>query len=425
MKIMKASQYLTALVVGICIATPLMAQSCGPLQNDGFEIGCCTIPTPTLPAPPAITMLSNWGVISGCNVTSNQICTVVLGAPSYFECDYAIIPITVLGLSTMPPSSGILLAKYARTWMEPDGSGALVNVWRFMLNTDLVMTPTAGCPAGACLPPSTGAPWFKPAHFVGHVDYTCQVNTAGVTTWNAAFSLSHLPGCFQHAFFSTCPIPALAASNRSYHLVGPAPFNFAPVPAAQGPLIGDSQRSSTLFFVPFFYFCHGETDAVTGGSVSTVTNNCFCSTSSSPLWAHQNFTASYNCGGFPTNLQSIPVGGTPLAPTGFATLRLGAWVGGGNFPGTRELVVHVGVLSTNFTCSPVLFPLSIVTGVSTSFGPGGTLFSIPGTPPITATVFMDLQNMLPLSLITASSSIGTPGLGSLFASDHIISVNLP
>ena len=415
---------LPVLALALATALPLSAQSfCSPPVDDGFQVGCCVIPTVTLPNFPALTMTAEWGVLNNCVTSFQTQCTVAIGAPSFFECDYAIIPITITGLSTAPAVTTFVLAKYVRTWQEIANTGAAVNVWRFLINGDIPFVSTAGCPAGPCLPTAVGAPWLKPAHMVGHIDYTCD-GIIPNPTWSAAISLSHLPGCFQHAFFSTCPIPALAAVNRSYHLVGPAPFVFAPIPEPQGVLRGDSLRASTLFVSPFFYFCHGETDFMTGGVLATAGANCFCAPMVNGRWRHQNLTAQALCSGFATTFQSVPVGGTPLAPTGFAALTLGNWTAGPNFPGNRSLVVYLGVVQNNFTCSPVLSPVQIVTGVGTTSSQPGQLFSIPGTPPVIVSTFIDLQNMLPLSLWTGGG-IGTPRLGSLFAPHPVAGLDLP
>jgi hypothetical protein len=259
---------------------------------------------------------------------------------------------------------------------------------------------------------------------VGHVDYTCG-NSANPTL--AAFSLTHLPGVIQHGPFSTNFIPALSTGTTSYHLVGPAPFTFAPVFEPQGILNGESARSSTMFVNPFFYQCHGETDTFLGGSLLTNVTTCLGASSGSPLWHHQNLQAAFTCASFPVTFQSIPVPGTPINITGFLGMSLGSYGSGLTFPHNREVVVYFGLLyNANFTCSPVLSPLQIVTGVGTTTAiPGRPLSGTAGTPNPPASTFIDLQNYLPISLWPTSGGIPSPGYGSLFLPDLVLSVNLP
>jgi hypothetical protein len=109
-------------------------------------------------------------------------------------------------------------------------------------------------------------------------------------------------------------------------------------------------------------------------------------------------------------------------------MSLGSYGSGLSFPHNRDLMVYFGLLyNANFTCSPVLSPLQIVTGVGTTTAIPGSPFggAIPGTPPAPASTFIDLQNYLPISLWPASGGIASPGYGSLFLPDLVLSLNLP
>lgn len=419
---MTARTILSAAALALVLPAALLAQPWCPLPplDDGFELGCCQTPSPNLPNPPQMTLSASYGVYNACTLGYTATAQVILEAPNWFFCDYAAIPIQVW-LPNLMPSGTVLLGKYVRTWTEPGSLGLPQQVWRILVNGDFPIFPSTVCQPPACIPPCTGAPYNQRAHFVGHIDYACDpFNPNG---FSVALSLSHLPGCLQHAAFSTNSIPALANSPYSYHLVGPAPFTFTPVPAPQGPLLGDSARTSTLFFSPLTYLCHGEAAMQPGGSLTTTTTNCLC-TSAGSGWQHQNLTGATCCFG-PSAFQSLPIPGTPLAPTGFAAFGIGQWNAAGSFPGTRELVLYVGVVQDNLTCSPVLNPFHVVTGVGTTTPFASQTFPQVPTPGCPAMVsfsrsFIDLQNMLPLSWFPNTF----PGIGSLFVSDYVLSLNI-
>jgi hypothetical protein len=396
-----------------------------PPMDDNFNMGCCLPPLPNLPAPGPVTMTANYGVITGCAATYTATCQITFGAPLWLLCDAAYIPVTVSGLPNVANFATFVFAKYVRTWEETESSGLPVNVYRLLINGDFFFSGNTACLPGTCTPPVCAAPYGLPAHMVGHIDYTCDTtNSAGMI---AAFSLTHLPGVIQHGPFSTNSIPALSTGTTSYHLVGPAPFSFAPTPVPQGALTGDSARHSTLFVQPFNYFCHNETDVFLGGSLITANVNCLGTASGTPRYHHQFFTANYQCN-LPVSFQSIPIPGTPIAATGMLGLNLGQYNSGGVFPGQRSLVVNFGVVwNQNFSCSPVLFPIQVLTGVTTtSTIPGRPFGGIPGTPPPPpATTFADFQNCLPLSLWPSGGGLPVPGYGGLSLPDLVMSVNLP
>jgi hypothetical protein len=259
---------------------------------------------------------------------------------------------------------------------------------------------------------------------VGHIDLLCDPSSP--QGYQAAISLTHLPGCIQHAPFSSCPIPALATSTSTYHLVGPSPFIFTPVAEPQGPLDGDSVRTSTMFFPLLFYLCHGEAPIQPGGVLATAGADCFCVPQINGPWKSQFLAAQSCCYGLGVAVQSLPVPGTPFALGGIRAFTLGQRNVTSGFADIRSLVVYVGLVQNNMTCNPVLQPLAAVTGVSTT----QSFFSVtmpsiptPGCSVSTAAdrSFIDLQNMLPLAYFGSSTGIPTPGFGSLFVSDLVLS----
>ena len=63
---------------------------------------------------------------------------------------------------------------------------------------------------------------------------------------------------------------------RFYHIVGPAPFVFAPIMETMGPLVGDAVRTSRVNWTPFQYPCRGEAD-IAGGQSMAQFADCLCS----------------------------------------------------------------------------------------------------------------------------------------------------
>jgi hypothetical protein len=416
---------LRALALGAILAVAAAGQGC-PFGDDGFSTGCCQPVQPNLPQFPPSQMAASWGCINSCAPTQLQA-GVTLSAPQMFFCDYAVITVTAT-LSSGHTIAGPLLAKYARTWSEAGPTGLPHQMWRFLLNGDLAIIGPAVAGAICPVPPCGLAPIGLPVHFEGHIDYACSPNTAG--GWAAAFSLSHWIGCISHAPWSTVPIGGAAAHpSTSYHLVGPAPFAFAPVPEPQGPLIGDALRESRLNWTPFNYSCMGEAE-IPQGNLVTVNTDCIC-TPALPLvgpYKHQNLNGFACCNGVVQPFSSIPLPGTPL-PTGFLARTLGTWGAATAFPGPRALTIYMGVLQYSGICptpGPNI-PFQVVAGVGTS-GIPGQIFppmvpSCPVVPVPVSMAFIDLQNILILP--PAAGPVPGPGYGSLFASTKVWNLNVP
>jgi hypothetical protein len=288
-----------------------------------------------------------------------------------------------------PALGGVLIAKYARTWLEPAGSLLQKQVWRFLVNGNLTYT-TAGtsipCPTPAC----SGA-GVRP-HFVGHVDYICR-SAAGLDEWRIAVSLHHLPGVVSHAAWCADSLTGPDAhDDRSYHIVAPGSFTFATVPEIQGSLVAESVRESHLELSPFTYQVFGEAH-VQQAQLTTNLQACIGGggTTATP-YVSQTLVGAAGCNGVGSTFNSVNVGGTPFA-NGMIALRLGRWDWPGGWPGPTNLMVYLGVLQYQANCVPTAPPFQIVTGVGTAGVVAKNLFPGPsGIVPPPARGFIDLQN---------------------------------
>ena len=386
----------------------------GWFGDDGMaSVPCCQpVSTVNIPQFPPFQIKGQYCCLRNCALEASFPVQVIT---THFPvtCDYAIISITVFPSSTTAPGfSGFLLAKYARTWLEPTPTGAPPDqVWRFLVNGPL--SPTAGatpCP----VPPHSTTP-----HFTGHIDYACQVNAAGVLEFRMAMNLNHLAGCISHNAFSAAPLAGAAAHlDRSYHLFAPGTFVCQNVPEPTGAIGGEALRST---WIPGFT-CLGEARVI-GGGLATANTNCLClpGTTGPIPWVHQNFKGSIACAGITVPWFSLPIGGPlPPLPTGFATLPLGSWTGPPTvFPGTRDLAIHFGLLKYGDTCNPNILPYHVVSGVSTSGVPVVNFTPTPPLPPFK--VAMDLESSILYNGIFGPWSLGW---GTLNMSRVVWNLNL-
>jgi len=395
------------------------------LGDDGFNLGCCLTPQPNLPQFPPISIGGRFGCLLDCALEADFNVAVSVTAPQMVLCDQAIASVSASSL-TGPNFFGFIIMKYSRTWTEPDPMiGIPRQVWRFLINGDMQWFPSTAASTPCPNPPETIN--GTPVHMVGHIDYICTVDPTGLPIWQNFLSLSHLDGCISHAPWSA--VPGGMHPERSYHLVAPACFSWAPPPAPSGSIQAEAVRGS-LFgpTSPVFYQCFTEL-TVPQGTLTTQFQNCLCSTSSAspPRWAHQNLAGIAMCGGLVASpFDSLLLPGS-IIPTGFATLRLGSWTcSTSSAVPPRELFIHFGVVQYQEPCSPIGIPFHIVTGVTTR-GNLGTLFmpaagtgtgiSVPPGPYLT---FIDLQNV---NLLNPNFTTQI-GWGRLFLATEVWNLNI-
>ena len=397
------------------------------IGDDGFDVGCCNAPQPNLPVFPSVTSSARWGCLLNCQFENDFMASLTLGAPQFVTCDQALISIGVTPLAAVGPSfSGFLVAKYARTWTRPSSSplgGPGAQVWRFLLNGDVVFQPNptgaVGCPVPSCAGATTAN---VPVHLWGSIDYICTPPTPiSPGGWEIRLDLTHGPGCLQHAPWSARPLAGPAGHpERSYHLLAPSTFIFGPHPAPAGGIAGDSVRDALVTpSSAVFYQCFGEADVVQG-SLSTVTQNCLC-TSVVPVtgpWHHQDLNVSVACGPALTlGVSSVSLPGF-ITPTGLVALTLGSYGTPAGGPG-EDLTIYWGVFQYAPPCAPNNFPFHVVHGVGTSGIPGVTFPPTPGIAPFQD--FLDFQNH---KLLSSPLGPFQPGFGAPAVGDEVFSFNL-
>ena len=192
-----------------------------------------------------------------------------------------------------------------------------------------------------------------PVHFDGHIDYSCDWTVPGGAV-SCSFSLNHIQGCISHATWSQSPLAGVPGHEEmSYHIVGPAPFNFTAAPLPQGPMTADSVRSSFLRMIGGFqYQCRAEARIpnIVGANLlmtqtplscgCAVIDQCttapvLCPNPPLPCYAEQ-FIQGVVCCPTPGNVfQGFPIGGTPISNTGFRAQSLGNWAGGSSTLGAQ------------------------------------------------------------------------------------------
>lgn len=421
-------------VLVLLLASVLPAQCFS--GDDGFDAACCTLPAPVLPAFNAVTVLSEYGALLACHQTfAIPPFPVTFSAPWFAQCDYAIINVNAQ-LGGGVSLSGMLLAKYSRTWQD-FSSPVLGQVYRFLVNGDLAWT--SGTPVTPCTTILPRCAAVNPTiHFDGHIDYSC--DPFNPFQFTLSFSLNHLQGCLSHAPWSCTPLPPLVNHDEvSYHLVGPAPFTFGTgFQAPQGAITGEAVRTSYLRLAGgFSYACNTEAKTANipgnGFILTTQAPHCGClmidQCSSMPLlcmtppggcYAQQQIFGT-TCCPMPTNVfQGLPIGGTPVNQTGFLSQTVGSWGPGPGYPYNGNLTTYFGVLTYNDPCGLANWGVHAVVGVCTSnvFGqPFNT--NACGAPVGFTTAYLDLQNCL-----VVSNPILPPGYGCVSGCDIVWNIDL-
>lgn len=407
---MTAKRLLTTALLALLTLTIAVPAQCPVTTDDGFNPGCGTpVTAPVVPSFPALWTSGSYGCLNDCSVEATFQNRVRL---TYFPalCDIAQIQIDVVpGTPGAPAFSGFLLAKYSRTFIQTDPSGVTRQVWRFLVNGDLTFDPTASGPAPCPLP--TSSTFGLPVHFFGSIDYFCDFNSpAG---FRVRYDLSHLPKCYSHAPWSQRPLPAASIpGSRSYHLVGPAPFNFAGGGAPQGSFIGEATRASEVIWSPFSYICLSETPTVQG-QITTLGASCPCPTTSTApsRYREQAFFGTNACGSSVASYASIPVPGISGAG-GMMALGLGNYANGDRLTVYWGLMQHTDPLTLDG-------PVHVVHGSGVGYAGFFNSFHGPSTTP-QPRVAIDLANAKPLT----TGFPPTLGWGSLHVSTLVFQINL-
>lgn len=251
-----------------------------------------------------------------------------------------------------------LTLEYSRTWLETDNSGAEHQVWRFLVNGDLIPGPGAASPP--CSRPAC-VPALGKARFTGYVDYA-RACASGSSQF--AWMLSHLCDRIDH--FAGFPRAGTYHPDRSFTLVGPA-LGFvpgAPVPIeATGGAPFDALRQRPVFgpatgtVVPYLHFSCA-TEEPSSHTLLPVQESCLCTMSAGPAqFAEGLLTVAGSCG------STITSPGGPYL-SGFLSMALGAWTDPSQFPGEEALRWNAGNYSSSLD--------AIYFGVTTVGGWAGT-----------------------------------------------------
>lgn len=301
--------------------------------------------------------------------------------------------------------SGRMRLVYSRTWMEVDPSGAPLQVWRFLVNGDLVPTPAAG-PAPCPLPPCALA-FAGQVRFTGYIDYAESCTAAGGL--QVAWMLTHACDTIDHA--PGFPRAGAFHPGRSYTFVGPsAGFVVAPVVANEGtPFSGlEAVRRQILPVPGTVGGIRCEFEEPFRHSLTT-TPLCLCSVGLplSQQWVLGNLSGNGVC------VTTIATSGAPFLP-GFLSMGIGRWTAAGTYPGVEELRWNTGGYDVSDPCTGVLAP-EVYFGVT-------TLGGYPAVQITTTGVGLGL----PPIFIDQASSVGPGGVPILnvpYRTDRILNLN--
>ena len=401
----------------------------GCIGDDGFnQPWCDPVFNVNLPQIPSLQLDGDFCCLRNCDLEQSFGVRININHIPIF-CDLALIQVVVSPVTPGAPGyAGTLIAKYARTWVEPvtDPSGLVIErqVWRWLVNGNLmVFAGTTPCPIPPHANPNFGN--FSNVHFSGSVDYACDPPLPGAATIvdKVAINLNHEVGCISHNVFSGAPpVTANAAHHdRSYHLFGPSGFRCTPIQEPIGLAPFEAVRSTRF---PGNYDCLGEAPVI-DGIIDTLGENCLCQPGLlGPFnYKHQVLKGTIDCGGLLNTYANFPLNFPPSLPfpTGFTAHPLGLWTNPPDtFPGTRELTTYFGFLLFIDDCNPNDFPVKAVTGVGTSTAAGGIVFG-GQTPGASSPTFIDLEDML-----IPNSAFGpfALGWGTLFLSKVVWNLNI-
>ncbi|MEQ8767891.1 MAG: hypothetical protein RL885_28565 [Planctomycetota bacterium] len=339
------------------------AQLCyGP---DGLSGPCCTQTNVNIPTFPAVS-LSGLGIRWTDCVPGSATATIDLSATANVQCG-----VQIAQLEVRAPGGGLVMAgaarlDYVRTWTEIDDNDQQMQVWRFLLKTELNAGPAAN-PGGPIVPSClANSPY---AFYYGYIDYArrCQGQQSlqvAIGLFHGCDRLSHLPG--------VSAIPGNFHPRDSWALVGPNsgsnPFVPTPISPISGDVAGGSFRNVDVNGGP----CRTE-DPVAKGKLETLIQGCLCAPSLIPTqYAAQKLNVQGTCpnpAGGVTQLDSIATP-APLPWQHMITISLGEWTGAGagtSYPGPEKLWMNEVFDFHRDACANRTF-LDVSLGVSTDAG---------------------------------------------------------
>ncbi|MBI3844175.1 MAG: hypothetical protein HY292_05990 [Planctomycetes bacterium] len=389
----------------------------GPDGLDGSTTTCCTPANVNLPAFPIIqSQQSKYMCFLNCNTQLNANVCATIGPPAPAQAGGALVcgiytirfTFRTCGGAATVLWSGTMRAQYSRTWVVSTVPGTVpdVQVWRFLLNGDLV--PSTSLPTGN---PSVFAPCMpafgNKMHVWGYIDYAGTCIASG-PTFSVAWALNH--GCDSSAHGATSTRPGAFHASRSYTWVGPSagfvidPVNttFSNGTAAPNQ---DSIRKNRWTAIPSI--CSFR-EPLQISSVIPQGALCPCGAGGTQ-YDRSIFRVVGQCG---TNVSA----GFAF-PIPFIQKRIGRWTSATAYPGLQELVLDEGYVSYQDGCTATTLT-QYLQGVETI---GGFLPFRAAQPPL---VPLDRQFE---DLATANIGPNNSALriGSPYVTHYIINVNYP
>lgn len=294
---------------------------------------------------------------------------------------------------------------YARTWVEI-GSPTTYQVWRFLVNGDLLALPAAGNPP--CPVPSCAASFNHKVHFTGYIDYALDcTNNTFVTAW----MLTHACDFIDHA--AGFPRGGVFHPDRAYTFVGPgAAFAPGPVQPIEGgaAVLEDLRRFQLPGILPPIgpILCELE-EPLLSGQLTPQQQFCLCTSSTGPnQWVNSSLFLGGACG---TVVQSVP----GWFPPGFLSMGIGAFTNPLVYPGQEVVRWNVGGYDDVNVC--VGIPNRQVFYGATTIG-GFPAFQVTASGaglPLPAT-FVDQGSSL-------HPATHVPVMNVRYISDHILNLN--
>ncbi len=388
-------------------AAPSLAQCPRP---DRLDCGpCCSFAQAQVPSLPAFKQSTLDICWKDCAVDNTLTCQAVWNKPvqplamsGVTSCGVYNTDLRLKNSAGVDMWAGKIRMHYSRTWLETPPGGQL-QVWRFLVNGDLLPTTAAGgvpCPVPPC-----AAAFGGRVRFTGYVDYARNCATG---IYQFAWMLSHVCDKVDHApgFLRA----GVFHPDRSYSFVGPSagfvPGPIQPLEGGGGPF-EDVRR---LIYPPL-----GATGPVMCDFEEPIQHSlqpqqqlCNCTTAGSPppQWLLANLFISGSCG---TNVMTP---GFPFLP-GYLSMGIGSWTIPATFPGQEFLRWNAGGYDYVEGCIGVVRQ-EVFFGVTTLRGYPANQVLCGGVGPT-----------LPLTFIDQSNSLrsGTTVMNIPYTSDHIINLN--
>ena len=311
-------------------------------------------------------------------------------------------------VSIMDPAGlvwyGKLNLTYARTWAEQKVNGELMQVWRFLVNGDMLPGDAAGA-----IPPCAGAV-SKGVRFTGYVDWarTCQTQE-----WENAWMLTHSCDGLDH--IAGFPRAGAFHPDESYTFVGPASgfsISTALTLGSGGGLFESMRRIHREYIPGTFTFprCVYEERATS----QITTGDRFCGCSPGGTMAQYEISQAHVQGG--CGSQASTTSSEMLPGSGIISMSIGTWTDPNIYPGVEGLLWNVAEYTYADACTAKT-QVEIFYGVATLGGFDARSITVNGIHTPLPSTFLDQANSIRRKKHKTVGNIP-------FVSSHIINLNL-